>query len=322
MWLLSNDDLFATRLEPAHSTWCTRGSSSPRWVEATSRWRPTSAAAPRRHDRPGGPDWGSWHFNPPAQAVEKLIALICEAFPAGVMPTPGATILSSFAASASRQTSAPRSWRSPRDIRTCGCPCSSAAVWRRVCCCSSSAEEFERLQQEAEASFKEPGSLGHHVHVPAVLGPDGDIAAGKPRRNLQGTGKVADCGVFKRRHAVLSVALPCLVEPERKVRINVRPASSRRRANFTVAQQDGGGGMPVNVSPLSRGNTCTMPVLHVLRVFCDSAGQFGSPLGVVLDGPAIPPERRSSARRGRTCIHLFRPRLSPSARRRRVRVHG
>jgi len=43
---------------------------------------------------------------------------------------------------------------------------------------------------------------------------------------------------------------------------------------------------------------------------------------VVLDGPAIPPERRSSARRGRTCIHLFRPRLSPSARRRRVRVHG
>ena len=35
-----------------------------------------------------------------------------------------------------------------------------------------------------------------------------------------------------------------------------------------------------------------MPVLHVLRVFCDSEGQFGSPLGVVLDGRAIPPERR------------------------------
>lgn len=35
-----------------------------------------------------------------------------------------------------------------------------------------------------------------------------------------------------------------------------------------------------------------MPVLNVLRVFCDSEGQFGSPLGVVLDGPAIPPERR------------------------------
>ena len=35
-----------------------------------------------------------------------------------------------------------------------------------------------------------------------------------------------------------------------------------------------------------------MPVLHVLRVFCDSEGQFGSPLGVVLDGPAIRAERR------------------------------
>ena len=35
-----------------------------------------------------------------------------------------------------------------------------------------------------------------------------------------------------------------------------------------------------------------MPVLQVLRVFCDSEGQFGSPLGVVLDGRAIPPERR------------------------------
>ncbi len=35
-----------------------------------------------------------------------------------------------------------------------------------------------------------------------------------------------------------------------------------------------------------------MAVLHVVRVFCDSGGEFGSPLGVVLDGPAIPPERR------------------------------
>ena len=35
-----------------------------------------------------------------------------------------------------------------------------------------------------------------------------------------------------------------------------------------------------------------MPVLHVLHVFCDSEGRFGSPLGVVLDGAAIPPERR------------------------------
>ena len=36
--------------------------------------------------RPGGtvvledPDWGSWHFNPPAPALEQLVALTVEAF--------------------------------------------------------------------------------------------------------------------------------------------------------------------------------------------------------------------------------------------------
>ena len=35
-----------------------------------------------------------------------------------------------------------------------------------------------------------------------------------------------------------------------------------------------------------------MPVLLVVRVFCDGEGRFGSPLGVIVDGPAIPPERR------------------------------
>lgn len=35
-----------------------------------------------------------------------------------------------------------------------------------------------------------------------------------------------------------------------------------------------------------------MPELHVLRVFCDPAGRHGNPLGVVLDGAAVPePER-------------------------------
>lgn len=48
---------------------------------STSRWETYV-----RLLRPGGtvvledPDWGSWHFNPPANACEKLIALICEAF--------------------------------------------------------------------------------------------------------------------------------------------------------------------------------------------------------------------------------------------------
>jgi predicted PhzF superfamily epimerase YddE/YHI9 len=37
------------------------------------------------------------------------------------------------------------------------------------------------------------------------------------------------------------------------------------------------------------------PTLHVLRVFADERGQHGNPLGVVLDGAAIPePERRQA----------------------------
>ena len=35
-----------------------------------------------------------------------------------------------------------------------------------------------------------------------------------------------------------------------------------------------------------------MAELNVLRVFCDANGKFGNPLGVVLDGPAIPNSRR------------------------------
>ena len=56
-------------------TWCTRGSSSPRRVVATTRWRPTYGCP-----APGGtivledPDWESWHFNPRAEACQKLIA--------------------------------------------------------------------------------------------------------------------------------------------------------------------------------------------------------------------------------------------------------
>lgn len=37
-----------------------------------------------------------------------------------------------------------------------------------------------------------------------------------------------------------------------------------------------------------------MPQLHVLRVFCDSYGDFGNPLGVFLEGGGVPEERRQA----------------------------
>ncbi len=37
-----------------------------------------------------------------------------------------------------------------------------------------------------------------------------------------------------------------------------------------------------------------MATLHVLRVFCDEAGEFGNPLGVFLQGAEVPAERRQA----------------------------
>jgi SAM-dependent methyltransferase len=78
---LLNDDLFATKLEP----------SSFDLVHARFVLTPLGRGHEQMETyvgllRPGGtvvledPDWGSWHFNPPAAACQKLIALICEAF--------------------------------------------------------------------------------------------------------------------------------------------------------------------------------------------------------------------------------------------------
>ena len=102
------------------------------------------------------------------------------------------------------------------------------AVQRRSgpdCCRTSAREELRRLRQDAENELQDR-LAGHHVHVDLVLGPDGDIGAYQPPEGAQGSGNVAGRGVFERRHAVLRVALPCLVEPERKVRINVPPCLS------------------------------------------------------------------------------------------------
>jgi ubiquinone/menaquinone biosynthesis C-methylase UbiE len=78
---LVNDDLFASRLEPA----------SFDLIHARFELTPLGRGRDQmatylRLLRPGGavvledPDWVSWHFNPPAPALEQLIALTVEAF--------------------------------------------------------------------------------------------------------------------------------------------------------------------------------------------------------------------------------------------------
>ena len=79
--ILVKDDLFATSLEPA----------SFDLVHARFELTPLGRAEEQlatyigltRHDGVvvlEDPDWGSWHFNPPAPALEELISLVCEAF--------------------------------------------------------------------------------------------------------------------------------------------------------------------------------------------------------------------------------------------------
>ncbi|MDQ3765163.1 MAG: methyltransferase domain-containing protein [Actinomycetota bacterium] len=79
--VLMNDDLFATKLEPSSFDLV-----HARFVLTPLGRGPEQMETYARLLRPGGtvvledPDWRSWHFNPPAKACEKLIALICEAF--------------------------------------------------------------------------------------------------------------------------------------------------------------------------------------------------------------------------------------------------
>src|SRR2546421_691228 len=75
---------------------------------------------------PGGtvvledPDWGSWHFNPPAKACEELIVLICEAFARWGDAEAGRKhleLLRSFGI----EGNGPRSWRCRRHTPICVC---------------------------------------------------------------------------------------------------------------------------------------------------------------------------------------------------------
>jgi SAM-dependent methyltransferase len=79
--ILGHDDLFTTTLGP----------SSFDLVHARFVLTPLGRCHEQMNTyvrllRPSGtlvledPDWGSWHFNPPANACEKLIALVIEAF--------------------------------------------------------------------------------------------------------------------------------------------------------------------------------------------------------------------------------------------------
>jgi SAM-dependent methyltransferase len=124
---LIKDDLFATSLQPA----------SFDLVHARFELTPLGRVKEQlatylRLTRHGGvvaledPDWGSWHYNPPAPALEALITFICEAFHRwgdAAAGTQTAAVVPTLRHRGERPSRGPGT--SPRGIRTCGFHCSS-----------------------------------------------------------------------------------------------------------------------------------------------------------------------------------------------------
>ena len=102
---LAVDDLFDSKLEPESFDLV-----HARYVIAPLGRGDEQVASHRRLVRPGGllvlEEWdlGSWHFNPPAQAAERLIRLLSEIF----------TPLGARRGACSRNCSAKSASRSPR----------------------------------------------------------------------------------------------------------------------------------------------------------------------------------------------------------------
>jgi SAM-dependent methyltransferase len=159
---LVKDDLFATSLEP-HSF---------DLVHARYEITPLGRGAEQlatylRLARPGGtvvledPDVASWHFNPPAPALEKLIALIVEAFRrTGGDWDAGRTHLDLFRGAGIEANVRAEVFALPPGHPYLRLPLQFATALEARLLSLVGADELERLRGEAEAELKEPGRWG------------------------------------------------------------------------------------------------------------------------------------------------------------------
>lgn len=159
--VLRNDDLFATRLEPA----------SFDLVHARFELTPLGRGEEQMQTyvgllRPGGtvvledPDWGSWHFNPPAQAGEKLIALVCEAFARWGDAEAGRKqleLLRSFGIAGHVRAEV---LALPPGHPYLRLPLQFATALKARLVTFVDVGELERLRQEAESELQDPGRWG------------------------------------------------------------------------------------------------------------------------------------------------------------------
>ena len=159
---LKNDDLFATNLEPA----------SFDLVHARYEITPLG----RAHDqmktylrlvRPGGvvvledPDVASWHFNPPAPALEELIALTVEAFrQTGGDWDSGRKHLDLFRSFGVEANVRAAVLALPPGHKYLRLPLQFATSLEKRLLSLVSADHLERLRSEGESELKEPGRWG------------------------------------------------------------------------------------------------------------------------------------------------------------------
>lgn len=159
---LVKDDLFATRLEPesfdlVHARY-----------EITPLGRgPEQLATYLRLVRPGGavvledPDVASWHFNPPAPALERLITLIVEAFRrTGGNWDAGRTHLDLFRGAGIEASVRAEIFALPSGHPYLRLPLQFAAALEARLLSLVEPGDLERLRHDAEVELKEPGRWG------------------------------------------------------------------------------------------------------------------------------------------------------------------
>jgi hypothetical protein len=159
---LVKDDLFASQLEPdsfdlVHARYqiCPLG----RGYEQMETYV--------RLGRPGGtivledPETGSWHFNPPAPALEKLIALIEEAFlQTGGDWTAGRSHLELLREFGIEGNVRAEVMALPPGHPYLGLPLQFAAALEERLLSLVTADDLGQLRHEGEAELREPGRWG------------------------------------------------------------------------------------------------------------------------------------------------------------------
>jgi SAM-dependent methyltransferase len=158
---LVKDDLFASRLQTASFDLV-----HARFVMTPLGRGTDQMATYVRLLRPGGtvvledPDWGSWHFNPPAPALETLIALSIEAFRRWGDAEAGRTHPAVLRAFGIEPQVRAEVLVVPPDHPYLRLPLQMAAGLEPRLREFTDATELEQLRHQAEAELAEPGRWG------------------------------------------------------------------------------------------------------------------------------------------------------------------